>query len=391
MKARLTGLVCAAVALLATFVTTMTMGAAAQAPGAGGARRGSRPTAAGEQAVSVADYRARLGRAARSLEELAAFCRELERGESGESWSGVEFDPNLALELPAREENTLTAVGRLLPPVERVEAGGQSQAADNRWLAESLVEYERQSVQLGYTERAEALGAAAGRLRALEDALGGEAAAVARDREAEKGRLANILRRPEFDKETAQGGALQRLVEDAVKWLRGIFPDIKPLQPGTGARVSQAAQYLVFGLCLVVLAYLGWRLLRARGISALRLERRRGPRVVLGERLEQDQTAADLLEEAERMALSGDARGAIRKAYVALLVELGDRGVIGLAQHKTNRDYLRAAREEASRPLYEELLPLTTDYERHWYGVRPAGQSEWLSFRDRCRRALGVV
>jgi hypothetical protein len=380
---------------------TLTCAAAALlfAPALGGgarcafARQAQRPAApsAGGVAVSLEDYGARLGRAARALEEVAAFCDELARGEDPEVWSGGEFDPDRALELPAREENALTAVRRLLPPVERVTAGGQTHTADNRWLADTLAEYERQSAQLENEKRAEALRAAAGRLRSLQAALGEEAAATRRDKDAEKGRLNSILRRPEFDRETAKGGALQRLVEDTIKWLRDLLPEIKPLRPGTGARVSQGAQYLVFGVCLLVLAYLGWRLLRSRRLQIIKPGRRRGPRVVLGERLEEDQTAADLLEEAERLARSGDARSAIRKAYVALLVELGDRGVLRLAQHRTNHDYLRAARETAPPPLYDELLPLTLDYELHWYGLRPAAEGDWRSFRDRCRQALRIA
>ncbi|HEX7955777.1 MAG TPA: DUF4129 domain-containing protein, partial [Pyrinomonadaceae bacterium] len=115
---------------------------------------------------------------------------------------------------------------------------------------------------------------------------------------------------------------------------------------------------------------------------------RREARVVLGERLEADQTAADLLEEAERLARAGELRGAIRKAYVALLCELGDRGVVRLAQHKTNRDYLTAVRRAAAPGLYTEMLPLTFDFEVHWYGLRDASDSDWERFRERCRKVL---
>ncbi|HZI18694.1 MAG TPA: DUF4129 domain-containing protein [Pyrinomonadaceae bacterium] len=352
-----------------------------------GGRRASAPTAETEAAVTLEDYRTRLGRAARALEELAAFCEMLDRAEDPSVWSGGEFDPDVALELPAREENAMTAARRLLHPSEKVAAGGQTYAADNRWLFEALAAYERQSPRLDNEKRAEALGAAAGRLRSLEAALGGGASAPARDKDAEKGRLNNILRRPEFDKETAKGGALQRLVEDAVKWLRGLLPEFGPLRPGAGEGASRGAQFLVFGVCLLLLAYLGWRLVQARRLRGPKAARR-GARVVLGERLEEDQTAADLLAEAERLARAGDARAAIRKAYVALLVELGDRGVLRLAQHKTNRDYLRAAREAAPPRVYDELLPLTFDFELHWYGHRPAAEGEWQRFRDRCRRVL---
>ena len=109
---------------------------------------------------------------------------------------------------------------------------------------------------------------------------------------------------------------------------------------------------------------------------------------MLGERLEADQTASDLLDEAEGLARAGELRGAIRKAYVALLCELGDRGVVRLAQHKTNRDYLDAVRRAARPRLYTEMLPLTSDFELHWYGLRAASDADWQSFKTRCRAVL---
>ncbi|HEX8151407.1 MAG TPA: DUF4129 domain-containing protein, partial [Pyrinomonadaceae bacterium] len=74
--------------------------------------------------------------------------------------------------------------------------------------------------------------------------------------------------------------------------------------------------------------------------------------------------------------------------YVALLCELGDRGVVRLAQHKTNRDYLDAVRRAARPGLYTELLPLTNAFDLHWYGLRPASDADWQSFKTRCRAVL---
>ena len=109
------------------------------------------------------------------------------------------------------------------------------------------------------------------------------------------------------------------------------------------------------------------------------------PRIVLGERLEPDQTASDLLEQAEALARTGDLRGAIRKAYIALLCELGDRKVIVLAQHKTNRDYLLAVRNR--RALYEPLRKLTASFEIHWYGFVAPAPTDWEAFRLGVRAA----
>jgi hypothetical protein len=149
-----------------------------------------------------------------------------------------------------------------------------------------------------------------------------------------------------------------------------------------------ATQIIVLALCLAVLAYVARLLWKRRRPGAGSLKLKRKARVVLGERLEADQTASDLLADAERLARAGDLRSAIRKAYVALLCELGDRGVVRLAQHKTNRDYLNAVRLAAPPGLYTELLPLTFDFEVHWYGLRDASETDWESFKTRCRRVL---
>ncbi|MBA2645586.1 MAG: DUF4129 domain-containing protein, partial [Pyrinomonadaceae bacterium] len=113
---------------------------------------------------------------------------------------------------------------------------------------------------------------------------------------------------------------------------------------------------------------------------------KREARIVLGERVEAEQTATDLLDEAEQLARAGDLRGAIRKGYIALLCELGDRKIIRLAQHKTNRDYLDAVRASgANQNLYSTMKPLTASFERHWYGLEPATEADWDNFKKGVR------
>ncbi|HEV2827004.1 MAG TPA: DUF4129 domain-containing protein, partial [Pyrinomonadaceae bacterium] len=115
-------------------------------------------------------------------------------------------------------------------------------------------------------------------------------------------------------------------------------------------------------------------------------KRKEKARIVLGEKLEPDQSARDLLFEAEALARRGELRAAIRRAYIALLVELGERKVISLAQHKTNRDYLRAMRE--LEPLYGNVKQLTDSFELHWYGLAEAYETDWQAFRSAYNEAL---
>src|SRR4029450_3932425 len=140
-------------------------------------------------------------------------------------------------------------------------------------------------------------------------------------------------------------------------------------------------QVLILILALAVIVFVFLKLLpRLKGFRRTRKKAKPQPRIVLGEQLEPDQSAGDLLSDAEALAGTGDLRAAIRKAYIALLVELGDRKVLTLAQHKTNRDYLTAVR--SLPPLHSIMTGLTLSFERHWYGFAQATQTDWLEFRN---------
>jgi hypothetical protein len=342
-------------------------------------------------ASTLAQYHRRVHEAVAPLEELAAFCELLSKSEKPEVWSKEDFNPDVALEFPKRESAALAKVRGLLPPKEKVEWGSRAIEVDNVWLYVSLDEFHRSSDN---DKRARSLRGAATRLRALEARLAemDSKASEATDKDAERGRLNSILRDPEFNRQTQQGGALQRFVEDFFKWLRdlfrSLFGNISPIEPGTSPGTTRLAQILVLALCLAVIAYVARRLWLRRESGPRSLKLKRGPRIILGERLEADKTAADLLDDAERLARAGDLRGAIRKAYIALLCELGDRRIVRLAQHKTNRDYLNAVRRSAQPRLYTEMLPLTFDFELHWYGLQEASDADWDNFKTRCRQAL---
>jgi hypothetical protein len=284
-----------------------------------------------------------------------------------------------------RIAETLRAIRTDLPEAEKVEWGGTTFNIDNSWLKMELDRYE----QAPEAERAESLARITERLQAIAEQL----AAVEKPgsvNTSDKGeaslKLAEILRRPEYAKKAAGESALLRLYKQFVNWLRSLFPKREPLAPGRANLFSKFAELLVILLALLVIAY-------AIKMFAPQVLKRRKPkkkkaeaRIVLGERLEPDQSAVDLLSEADLLAGQGQLRAAIRKAYVALLVELGDRKIISLAQFKTNRDYLRAVREV--EPLYGNVKQLTESFERHWYGFALATDADWVVFRDRYQQAL---
>jgi hypothetical protein len=318
------------------------------------------------RAATLAEYRARVSEATTVVRQLQS--------------------PPAYVESDAREDNhALTRLKTLLPEKERVELSGQIVEVDNSWLHEALAQFEKnqpsearsQEILSGISERLQVLG------QRIDEMQSG---AQPSDKDANKARLAEILLRPEFNKSAAQGSALTRLWERFVRWVASLFPKTKPLQPGTGRALSGVAQVIVIGLCVALIAFVVWKFLPRYLSNRGKKKTKRKARIVLGERLEPDQTAADLLEQAEGLARAGDLRGAIRKAYIALLCELGDRKVISLAQHKTNRDYLMSVRDKAS--LYQAMRRLTSSFELHWYGFVPPAPNDWDEFRVGCRNAV---
>ncbi len=319
-------------------------------------------------AVTFEDYRHQVSRAVASIQELRAAYAD---------------------EYPSQRQQfiaaTIARVRTELPPQEPVLLGRQTVAVDNTWLHEALNDLDKirndnaRSTELvaHIDERLRALGE---RLDELQD---GKPSA---SKDENSARLAEILRRSEYNKQAEEGSALTRLINRFLRWLASLFPETKPLQPGNAMALSRIAQVVVIGVCVLAIGLLIWKFAPAYLRNRRKKKPKREARIVLGERLEPDQTSADLLAQAESLARSGDLRAAIRKAYIALLCELGDRKVISLAQHKTNRDYLGAVRDRPS--LFLSMRGLTNSFEIHWYGFVPVEPEDWSEFREGYRKAV---
>jgi len=323
--------------------------------------------------ASLADYHKRVTTAEISLNRLKS------------SYTGSDMWPE---QLIAR---TIAQVRDDLPVKETVSSNGLRVEVDNSWLHDGLRDYD----EMNHADQrsGEALSRMIERLRALDERLteieNGKPANLA-DKDDNKARLAEILRRPEYEQKADEGSALERMWQSFMHWLarilRKIFPQMKPLQPGSARAISGIAQLLVVTIALALIAYVAWKLLpRYLSSRSKKKSVRREARIVLGERLEPDQTATDLFAQAESLARSGDLRAAIRKAYIALLCELGDRKLISLAQYRTNRDYLNALRETR---VYSFMYPLTISFENHWYGLVPAAENDWNEFRQGYQKAV---
>ncbi|HEV7396918.1 MAG TPA: DUF4129 domain-containing protein [Pyrinomonadaceae bacterium] len=288
-------------------------------------------------------------------------------------------DPKIPVNVQAARE--------ALPRKETIEWQGHEFVAENGWLDDQLKDVERSDTTA--SARSISLQRILERLEALDERLeevDRYQGPLANKSDA-RDRLSTILQRSEYARAVKEETAISRILRWIEKLVARLFPKRNPLSPSKVTTISRFAQIFVIVIAVAALGYAIWT------FAPKLLNRRKAKkpakdtaRVVLGERLEPDQTAADLLAEAERLARAGDLRGAIRKGYIALLVELADRKLISLAQYKTNRDYLRSIRSLTE--LHRNMESLTNKFEVHWYGFVPPNETDWAAFRAGYKEAV---
>jgi len=269
------------------------------------------------------------------------------------------------------------SVRSILPKHQTVEFEGESYNVDNSWLHKSLDELDQSA------DRSNKLDQILNVLHALEARVADRQSPgqLVESKEQAKSRLENILKRPEYATGERGSNALARLLQDIAKWLEQFFPkrNVNAQRMNFFSVIARIVVLAIAGLVIgfVLKIVLSWFLGRT---AKPKRKKSKEPRIVLGERLEPDATATDLLAEAEALARQGDLRAAIRKAYIALLVELGERKLVSLAHHKTNRDYLNSLRSLPQ--IHSRMRGLTESFERHWYGFVTATPDDWQDFRS---------
>jgi hypothetical protein len=326
------------------------------------------PATAGADTLRSEDYQSELKRAIGALESLQEIIEE----ETPHSYQD-QFN------------QTVATVREALPEKQSVQASNEVCEVDNAWLHASLEEFKTLTAE----EREVRLEQLIDRLKAIEQRVAYQRRPPNENdnKVYTKGKLESILSRPEYATEERGPNALTRLLQEFIRWISQFLPG--PIRPAPGGSnwMTIVAQVVVLIVALLVVLYVVRILFRRFGGKRLkRAPKKRKARIVLGEQLKPDDTSSDLLAEAEALARRGELRAAIRKAYIAMLVELGDRKVIALAQHKTNRDYLNSVR--GIPVLHSTMRGLTESFERHWYGFSEATHEDWLNFRTGYKAAL---
>ncbi len=292
------------------------------------------------------------------------------------------------------EREIFEEVKKLLPEKDFIEIDGKTIEADNSWLTKKIESYKNEPEQsdrkrLLITEIYE-------RLEAIEkkvEKLGSESSGSGATKDAHKRKIAEILAREEFQTSAEEDESfIQWLIRTVREWLNDMFPRPQ-IQPNSGGSFESVAFVFQLVLYALIIGIIGFLIYRFGPFLLGRLRKKTKPesdeRVILGERLAPGETPRTLFSEAERLANEGDLKAAIRKGYIALLFEMNERKVLGLAKHKTNRDYLRDVKKRQS--LHRNMKGLTSNYERHWYGFDSVELSDWEEFRSKYKEAIGSV
>lgn len=287
------------------------------------------------------------------------------------------------------EQEIIAEITAKIPPTETVEWPGGSIETQNGWLAAKIKEFtDRRDDKM----RRQSLIEISERLLAIEESVENLEKAVsgARSKDEDKQKLAEILRREEYQKPEEKAESLfQRWWREFQEWLARKFPEPN-LEPGTPSGLGDlqfGLQILIFAAVLALVGFLLYRFAPfLSGRFARRTKTKKEDRIILGERIGADESASDLFNEAEQLAREGNLRSAIRKGYIAVLCDLSDRKIVRLARHKTNRDYLRDVRKNES--LFENMSGLTYNFETNWYGLRTAEEADWEDFRERYKQTI---
>lgn len=289
----------------------------------------------------------------------------------------------------AEETELLRRITDLVPPTEDIARNATDKDlthADNAWLQQAIENLDAEDEDQRYSQLVKIANQLAALSRSLRASLAQQAAPQAN---VPRDRLQQILARseyqPEEEKESAIQGWLKKIREKINDLLAKLFFGNSPQSaPNPGS--LQAIRWLIIAALVASLVWATVLLMRRFQLRQAKLKDDgvgEESREILGEQFDADVTSDDLLKTAAEMARQGEYRLAIRRAYLALLYELEQRGKVRLHRAKTNRDYLGELQHEPY--IYPPVASLTTNYERVWYGHGAATMEDYAGFIEKYR------
>jgi hypothetical protein len=181
--------------------------------------------------------------------------------------------------------------------------------------------------------------------------------------------------------------------DGAQDWLKRFFrsrfnPKFSPTGiTASGISALRTLIYVLIGLIVAAILFLVWKSWRQRR-SRRELTGHIEPASILPDLADDEILASQLPEEewlqlARQLLEKGDRRFALRAFYLSILASLGARGLLAIARHKSNRDYLIELRRRA-RGLNEVPSAFERNvrrFESVWYGPHPANEELFNQFQ----------
>ena len=266
----------------------------------------------------------------------------------------------------------IPALRRELPSSWQVAADGQVVAVSTAWLDSGLEAAER------YPKLA---ASSIGRLLARLQAIRREAQALAAEPSGPDStapeKLREILARPEFGSVRGPNW-LDRMAERIRKWLDDWIDRLTSRLSGH-ERIAKFLTFLPWAILICaagfLLAWMVGRLVRRPTTQRLNLP---GPVPT------PVQSWQRMVEAARTAASAQEYREAIRLAYWAAIVRLGNLKLWVVDPTRTHREYLRAVRSDQVE--HEPLALLTRAFEMAWYAARSPSASDFQNVMTQLQR-----
>lgn len=183
--------------------------------------------------------------------------------------------------------------------------------------------------------------------------------------------LERVLARSEFDYSPEAPSIRDAIIQRLLEALFG--------SRGAGALVDFFAGVWPFIAVLVIGGSVIYLLRTVRGQFASSAS------VAAGDPYVPDLTPSAALSRAEERSQSGDYRDAVRYLYLAVLLDLDERGVLDYDRTRTNREVVRAMRNDPE--MAGELQAVVTVFDDVWYGFHPLSEA---TYRDYERRVAAL-
>jgi hypothetical protein len=194
--------------------------------------------------------------------------------------------------------------------------------------------------------------------------------------------LAKILARPEFNNPMT-------LLDRLWQWLKNLLTQLLPqARPGANTgwleflfeAVPWIVSVIVLGLVLWLLSYWLQRLLRSF-VTDARLQE-------FADEGDLPRSSAEARQQARTAAQSGLYRDAVRRLYLAAILQLAEHDLIPYERSLTNREVL--TRIPTDSPIRTHLEPVVATFDQVWYGIREPDQATFDTY-ERQIDALAAV